>query len=59
MLYDERKSEQSEALDDHVDEFCYQLALVLRRILNLDENDIRDDEDTDDWRRNPQRGFGS
>jgi hypothetical protein len=35
------------ALDDSVDEFCYTLAVNLRRILSLDENEETDDE-TDD-----------
>ncbi len=43
-----RSVERSTALDDLVDEFCYELALVLRRILNLDKEEAEDDENTDD-----------
>lgn len=35
-------------LDDLVDEFCYELAFILRRILDLDEEEETDDENTDD-----------
>lgn len=51
MLREEQTNGQPETLDDPVDEFCYQLALVLRRILNWGEDGIQD-EDPDDWRDN-------
>ena len=52
MLCEGWRDGQPEALDDPVDEFCYQLAVVLRRVLNLDEGGTQDDEDPDDWRDN-------
>jgi hypothetical protein len=52
VLCEEWRNGQPETLDDPVDEFCYQLAVALRRVLNLDEDAIQDDEDPDDWRDN-------
>jgi hypothetical protein len=57
VLREERTDGQPETLDDSVDEFCYQLAVVLRRVLNLDEDSTQDDEGSDDWRHDTQRGF--
>ena len=43
-------SEQPETLNELVDEFCYELALILRRVLNLIEleEETDDDETADD-----------
>jgi hypothetical protein len=46
VLREEWRDEQPEALDDLVDEFCYQLAAILRRILNFEDGTL-DDEDSD------------
>jgi hypothetical protein len=48
MLHKGWRDEQSEALGDSIDEFCYQLAFALRRVLSLDENPVQHDEDLDD-----------
>ncbi len=37
---------QPGTLDDPVDEFCYELGFVLRRILNIEEDET--DNETDD-----------
>jgi hypothetical protein len=39
--------DRTEMLDDRIDEFCYELAIILRRIFNLDE-EASDDESPDD-----------
>jgi hypothetical protein len=41
-------AQTSNALDDLIDEFCYELAIALRRILNLDEEPADGDGDDDD-----------
>jgi len=41
-------TEQPEALDDLADTFCYELALVLWRILDLAEEETEDDEGLND-----------
>jgi hypothetical protein len=42
-----QQMDRTEMLDDRIDEFCYELAVILRRILNLDEETL-DDESLDD-----------
>ena len=41
-------TEQPDALNDLADTLCYELALVLRRILDLAEGEAEDDEDTNE-----------
>jgi hypothetical protein len=51
-----------EAVEDVADEFCYELALALRRILGLDtpadllDNDTEDDDDSLDPHPTAERG---
>ena len=42
------QSHDEESLDDLADEFCYEMALVLRRVLDLEEEEETDDESADD-----------
>jgi hypothetical protein len=42
------QSHDEEILDELADEFCYELALVLRRVLDLEEKEETDDESADD-----------
>ena len=47
MPREKQEGKQSDLLDDSVDDFCYQLAVVLRRVLSLEEEGIQGDEDKD------------
>jgi hypothetical protein len=38
-------SGEIEVLEDRVDEFCYELALALRDILDLEEEDDEEEDD--------------
>jgi hypothetical protein len=39
---------REEILDDLADEFCYELAAILRRILGLEEEENDDDDASDE-----------
>lgn len=38
-------SDLTDVLDDRVDEFCYELALALRDILDIEEENDEEDDD--------------